>query len=188
MSVDYYIRLEQARGPRPSRQILAALARALVLTADERDYLFRLAGENPLPAAGPPREISPGLRNLLDSLPDTPAYVVDAKYDILAWNELATYFIGDLSDHPDSDRNVIRWTFARPASSRGCGRSTRSRPAARSSSASTTRWPARSNSSARSCTSVRPASGSSFTAPHLARGRRRPSGGWPEGVPVRTAA
>ncbi|WP_394298839.1 hypothetical protein [Allosalinactinospora lopnorensis] len=28
MSIDYYIRLEQARGPRPSRQILAALARA----------------------------------------------------------------------------------------------------------------------------------------------------------------
>jgi transcriptional regulator with XRE-family HTH domain len=117
MSVDYYIRLEQARGPRPSRQVLAALARALMLTADERDYLFRMAGENPPPAAGPPREISPGLRNLLDGMPDTPAYVVDAKYDILAWNDLATYFIGDLSDHPESDRNVIRWTFARPASS-----------------------------------------------------------------------
>jgi transcriptional regulator with XRE-family HTH domain len=111
MSVDYYIRLEQARGPRPSRQILAALARALLLTADERDYLFRLAGENPLPVAVPPREISPGLRNLLDSMPDTPAYVVDAKYDVLAWNELATYFIGDLSGRPESDRNVIRWTF-----------------------------------------------------------------------------
>jgi hypothetical protein len=46
--------------------------------------------------------------------------VVDAKYDILAWNELATYFIGDLSDHPDSDRNVIRWTFAPAAGRRGC--------------------------------------------------------------------
>lgn len=117
MSVDYYIRLEQARGPRPSRQILAALARALLLTADERDYLFRLAGDNPLPVAVPPREISPGLRNLLDSMPDTPAYVVDAKYDVLAWNELATYFIGDLSGHPENDRNVIRWTFGRVAGS-----------------------------------------------------------------------
>jgi transcriptional regulator with XRE-family HTH domain len=34
LSVDYYIRLEQARGPHPSRQVLAALARALMLTAD----------------------------------------------------------------------------------------------------------------------------------------------------------
>jgi transcriptional regulator with XRE-family HTH domain len=115
MSVDYYIRLEQARGPRPSRQILAALARALLLTTDEREYLFRLAGESPPPAARPSREISPGLRNLLDSLPETPAYVVDAKYDILAWNRLATHFIGDLSGFAGSDRNMIRWMFRLPA-------------------------------------------------------------------------
>ncbi|HEX5290710.1 MAG TPA: helix-turn-helix transcriptional regulator, partial [Streptosporangiaceae bacterium] len=30
LSVDYYIRLEQARGPHPSRQVLSALARALM--------------------------------------------------------------------------------------------------------------------------------------------------------------
>ena len=43
LSVDYYIRLEQARGPRPSRPVLAALARALMLNGDEREYLFRIA-------------------------------------------------------------------------------------------------------------------------------------------------
>lgn len=115
MSVDYYIRLEQARGPHPSRQVLAALARALMLTADEREYLFRLAGESPPPAASPSREISPGIRNLIDSLPETPAYVVDAKYDVLAWNFLATHFIGDLSGFAESDRNMIRWIFRLPA-------------------------------------------------------------------------
>ena len=115
MSVDYYIRLEQARGPRPSRQVLAALARALLLTADEREYLFRLAGESPPPAASPSRQISPGIRSLLDSLPETPAYVVDAKYDILAWNRLATHFIGDLSGLAEPDRNMIRWMFRLPA-------------------------------------------------------------------------
>jgi hypothetical protein len=86
-----------------------------VLTADEREYLFRLAGESPPQAAGPVREISPGIRYLLDSLPETPAYVVDAKYDILAWNQLATHFIGDLSGFADSDRNMIRWMFRMPA-------------------------------------------------------------------------
>jgi len=115
MSVDYYIRLEQARGPHPSRQILAALARALLLTTDEREYLFRVAGQSPPPAASPSREISPGIRNLIDSLPETPAYVVDAKYDVLAWNTLATYFIGDLSGFAESDRNMIRWLFRLPA-------------------------------------------------------------------------
>jgi transcriptional regulator with XRE-family HTH domain len=115
MSVDYYIRLEQARGPRPSAQILAALGRALLLSTDEREYLFRLAGESPPQSARPSREISPGIRNLLDSMPETPAYVVDAKYDILAWNPLATQFIGDLSAFPEADRNMIRWMFRLPA-------------------------------------------------------------------------
>jgi len=115
MSVDYYIRLEQARGPNPSGQILAALARAMMLTADERDYMFRLAGANPPVATRPAVGISPGLRSLLDSMPDTPAYLVDAKYDVLAWNRLATYFIGDMSGVPAGDRNMIRWMFRLPA-------------------------------------------------------------------------
>ena len=115
ISVDYYIRLEQARGPHPSRQVLTAIARALMLTADEREYLFRLADENPPPAASPSREITPGIRNLLDSLVETPAYVVDAKYDVLAWNTLATHFIGDLSQFGADDRNMIRWVFRLPA-------------------------------------------------------------------------
>src|SRR5690349_13427458 len=51
MSADYYMRLEQARSPQPSTQLLAALARALRLTADERDHLYVLAGHRP--PAGP---------------------------------------------------------------------------------------------------------------------------------------
>jgi transcriptional regulator with XRE-family HTH domain len=111
LSVDYYIRLEQARGPHPSRQVLSALARALMLTADERDYLFRMAGEAPPAPPRPGREITPGIRHLIDSMPGVPAYVVDAAYNVLAWNQLATHFIGDLSGY--EDRNMIRWTFLR---------------------------------------------------------------------------
>ena len=43
MSTDYYTRLEQQRGPQPSEQMLASLARALRLGTEERDYLFRCA-------------------------------------------------------------------------------------------------------------------------------------------------
>jgi transcriptional regulator with XRE-family HTH domain len=117
MSIDYYIRLEQGRGPNPSRQVLAALARALMLTADERAYLFRLADEAPPPTAGPSREVPAGILTLLETLTDTPAYVMDARYDILAWNPLATHFIGDLATVPVRDRNVIRWAFTSPRSS-----------------------------------------------------------------------
>src|SRR5689334_11642098 len=42
MSVDYYMRLEQGRGPTPSRQMLAAIGRALRLSRDEQAYLHQL--------------------------------------------------------------------------------------------------------------------------------------------------
>jgi transcriptional regulator with XRE-family HTH domain len=113
MSVDYYIRLEQGRGAQPSRQVLSALARALILTAAERDYLFRTAGSAPPDSEQPSREITPGIRHLLDSLTATPGYVVDAAYNVLAWNQLAIHFIGNLAGH--TDRNLIRWTFRRSA-------------------------------------------------------------------------
>ncbi|GAA1567764.1 MULTISPECIES: helix-turn-helix transcriptional regulator [Kribbella] len=111
MSIDYYIRLEQGRGPRPSRQVLSGLARALMLSGDERDYLFRMAGEAVAQPVRPSRETTPGIRHLLDSMPVTPAYVVDAAYNVLAWNALAIHFIGNLTGH--ADRNMIRWTFRR---------------------------------------------------------------------------
>ena len=44
-------------------------------------------------------------------MPGTPAYVVDAAYNVLAWNQLATHFIGDLAGY--ADPNMIRWTFQR---------------------------------------------------------------------------
>lgn len=110
MSVDYYIRLEQARGPRPSRQVLGALARALRLSDDERSYLFHLVGEAPAPP-GPSRDVPAGILRLLDRLDDVPALVVDAKYDILAWNPMAAALIGDFSAFPAKERNTVRWLF-----------------------------------------------------------------------------
>jgi transcriptional regulator with XRE-family HTH domain len=114
LSVDYYIRLEQGRGPHPSRQVLSSLARALMLTRDERAYLFRIAGHSPPAVTGPNRELTAAVRYLLESMDAVPAYVVDATYDVLAWNTLATHFIGDLSAYGESDRNMLRWMFLRP--------------------------------------------------------------------------
>ncbi|GIH80152.1 helix-turn-helix transcriptional regulator [Planobispora longispora] len=113
MSIDYYIRLEQARGPRPSRQVLSALARALMLTGDERAHLFHLAGEAPAPGGGPSGEVPDGVLNMLESLVDTPAYVIDPKYDVLVWNRLAGVLHG-LDDAAPEERNMIRWVFRSP--------------------------------------------------------------------------
>jgi MmyB-like transcription regulator ligand binding domain len=75
-----------------------------------------MAGAAPPQQARPSHEITTGIRHLLDGMPATPAYAVDAAYNILAWNQLATHFIGNLAGH--ADRNMIRWTFRRsPADS-----------------------------------------------------------------------
>jgi len=110
MSVDYYIRLEQGRGPRPSRQMLTAVSRALALSDDERAYLHFLAGEPPGPPACPAAEVRPSVLRLLERLEDTPALVCDAKYDVLAWNPMAAALLGDFSALPQPERNVV-WRF-----------------------------------------------------------------------------
>jgi transcriptional regulator with XRE-family HTH domain len=76
MSPDYVTRLEQQRSPKPSDQMLAAIARGLRLTLDERDHLFRLAGHNAPMRALRTDHVSPGMMRVLDRLDDTPAQVV----------------------------------------------------------------------------------------------------------------
>lgn len=110
MSTDYYTRLEQARGPRPSRPVLTGLARALQLSDDERDHLFRLAGEQPGPPPGPPADVRTGVLRMLDRL-DVPGLVLDAKYDVLAWNPLAAALLTDFSALAPRDRNLLRLRF-----------------------------------------------------------------------------
>ncbi|MEV4115550.1 helix-turn-helix transcriptional regulator [Nonomuraea sp. NPDC049695] len=113
MSIDYYIRLEQGRGPHPSRQVLNALARALMLSQDERAHLFHLAGQ----AVESPRireDVPESLLHLLSFMEEVPAYVLDARYDIRAWNPLANALMGGLDSVTDETRNVIRWVFMSP--------------------------------------------------------------------------
>ncbi|MYS24589.1 Helix-turn-helix domain-containing protein [Streptomyces sp. DvalAA-14] len=114
MSVDYYTRLEQGRGSRPSRQMLSAIARALRLSADERDHLFHLSGEEPPRETGAGGHIRPGLLLVLDRLHDTPAQVVTDFGDVLAQNTMAAALFGDISARPPRARNMIRRMFTDP--------------------------------------------------------------------------
>jgi transcriptional regulator with XRE-family HTH domain len=115
MSVDYYTRLEQARGPHPSRQILTSLARALRLTDDERDHLFHLAGEEPPRDRHGTGHVRPGLLLVLDRLDDTPAQVVSDHGDVLAQNPMSAALFGDVSARPPAHRNIIRGFFLNTA-------------------------------------------------------------------------
>ena len=110
MSTDTYSRMEQRRGAHPSEQMLAALARGLRLTLDERDHLFRLAGH-----AAPRRpvrleHVSPGLMRILDRLDDTPAMLVTAFGETVVQNRLAAALLGDHARYFGPMRSaVVRW-------------------------------------------------------------------------------
>ena len=111
ISVDYVVRLEQGRFATPSAQVVAALARALQLTDDERDHLFRLAGLIP-PAAGALSDHIPaGIQRLLTRVGDAAAAVFAADWQMIWWNSAWAALLGDPSVTPPALRNFARDTF-----------------------------------------------------------------------------
>jgi transcriptional regulator with XRE-family HTH domain len=116
MSTNYYEKLEQARGPRPSPTVLDAIAGSLRLSVEEREHLYLLA-EQPLPAQGGRRgDLDAGLVMTMESLTDTTiAMIVDDLGTVLAQNRLSVEVFGRLADQADhADNMVWRW-FTDPA-------------------------------------------------------------------------
>ncbi|MFC7041297.1 helix-turn-helix transcriptional regulator, partial [Nonomuraea rubra] len=109
-----YTRLEQGRAPRPSREVLAGLARALRLSDAERDHLHHLAGAPPAPAPGPSREVRQSILELLRRLPQAAAIVTSATIEVIAWNDLAAALMEDFSALPRRERNLVRRAFLGP--------------------------------------------------------------------------
>lgn len=116
MSVDYYVRLEQRRGPQPSEQMLAALSRTLRLTADERDHLYRLAGHHPPERTPLDPHVAPALLRVLDRLDDSPAFVISALGEVLTGNRLAAAIFGDRPQLTGWRRYAAYTWFTDPAS------------------------------------------------------------------------
>ncbi|MFI6335547.1 helix-turn-helix transcriptional regulator [Streptomyces sp. NPDC050535] len=115
MSTDYYTRLEQRRGPQPSEHMLASLARALRLTDNERDYLYRIAGRNAPASLSASPHVSPALLRVLDRLNDTPALILTDLGETLVQNRMATALFGDASKHTGPARSAIYRWFTDPA-------------------------------------------------------------------------
>ncbi len=115
ISSDYYTRLEQQRGPHPSPGVLAAVARALRMTDDERDHLFHLAGQPPPLRHVASAHVSPGMLHVLDRLTDSPAFVVGDLGETLVQNAMSVAVSGDGLAFRGRDRSFTwRW-FTRPA-------------------------------------------------------------------------
>src|SRR3954469_18953251 len=116
MSVDYYSRLEQPRGPHPSEQMLAAMARGLRLSLEERDLLFQLAGHALPHRTRRGDHINPGMMRILDRLGDTPAQVMNHLGETLQQTRPAVALLGDQTSHTGLARSAhYRW-FTDPVS------------------------------------------------------------------------
>jgi transcriptional regulator with XRE-family HTH domain len=114
MSVDYYARLEQARSPQPSTQMLRALARTLRLSRDESDHLHRLAGHAAPDRVGSSSHVRPVLLHVLDQLDDCAAFVCSDTDEILAQNRLSLLLQGDHTGRTGVEASsTYRW-FTEP--------------------------------------------------------------------------
>jgi transcriptional regulator with XRE-family HTH domain len=110
MSTDYYSRLEGGRGPQPSTEMLAAIARALRLTLDERDHLYVLAGHGVPPRTNGGDHVNPGLLRIMDRLVDTPAQVMNRLGETLLQTAADIAFEGELTNFEGLERSgVYRW-------------------------------------------------------------------------------
>jgi transcriptional regulator with XRE-family HTH domain len=112
VSADYYVRLEQGRDQHPSEQVLDALARALQLDEDGAAHLRRLAHPAPRrrrPGRRPER-VSAGIRQLIDSWAETPAFVEGRYMDVLVANDIAQALI----PYYRPGENLVRAAFLDP--------------------------------------------------------------------------
>ncbi|MGA6162552.1 helix-turn-helix domain-containing protein [Amycolatopsis magusensis] len=120
VSMAYYTRLEQGQSHNASDAVLDAIARALRLDPAETAHLRDLA--RPARVTRPstrPERLRSGLRAVVDSIGDVPAYVVGKYADVLAWNPLAHALLAghldaDAPRHPADRPNLQRLLFLDP--------------------------------------------------------------------------
>lgn len=119
LSVDYYVKLERGHLAGASEGVLASLARALQLDEAESEHLFDLARRAGPGPARRRRRPEPGVRSsirqVLDAIDDAPAWVRNARFDILAANRLARALLVQAFADPVRPANLARFMFLDPA-------------------------------------------------------------------------
>jgi transcriptional regulator with XRE-family HTH domain len=122
VSVDYYIRMERGHLTGASEAVLDGIASALKLDDAERGHLFDLA-RAAQPA--PPRQrrsktsgITDGIQQILDAITDAPAWVRNARHDMLAANRLARALYAPVLADPRRPANNARFVYLDPTARR----------------------------------------------------------------------
>lgn len=114
VGLTWYTWFEQGREIQVSEPFLLKVAKALKLDDTECSHLFLLAHRRP-----PPPEayqwpsVSLLIQQLLDDLVTRPAYVLNLRWDVIAWNAAAESLFG-FSGREQADRNVMRVVFTDP--------------------------------------------------------------------------
>ncbi|CAG9297432.1 helix-turn-helix transcriptional regulator [Celerinatantimonas diazotrophica] len=115
VGLTWYTWLEQGRDIGVSATFLDNLAKVLQLDAAERRHLFLLAHERPPTEPGKTWCVVPALiRRLMDDLAPHPAYVLNLRWDVLAYNHTANQLF-HFKQHPSERRNLLRMLFTDPA-------------------------------------------------------------------------
>jgi hypothetical protein len=119
VSIDYYVRMERGNLTGASEPVLDGIASALQLDEAERAHLFDLA-RAATPA--PPRQrrsktsgVTGGIQQILDAITDAPAWVRNARHDMLAANRLARALYAPVLADPRRPANNARFIYLDPA-------------------------------------------------------------------------
>jgi hypothetical protein len=115
VGVTWYTWLEQGRAIKPSAQVVDAVARALRLDSHEREHLSALCGLDRSAQTPALDQVSRPVQAILAALDPTPAYITNARYDILAWNRAVAVLYGDFGEVPAENRNILWLLFTQPS-------------------------------------------------------------------------
>ncbi|MDT3438121.1 MULTISPECIES: helix-turn-helix transcriptional regulator [unclassified Pseudofrankia] len=115
VSIDYYVRMERGNLAGASDAVLDGLATALQLDEAEREHLFDLArAAAPAPARQRRTKttgVTDGIEQVLDAITDAPAWVRNARHDLLAANRLARALYAPVLADPRRPANTARFVY-----------------------------------------------------------------------------
>lgn len=114
VGLTWYTWFEQGRDIQVSESFLLRVSKALRLDDAECSHLFLLAHRRPPPAeARTWPSVRPLIQHLLDDLDTRPAYVLNLRWDVIAWNAAADRLFG-FSERDLTERNFLWLIFADP--------------------------------------------------------------------------